>query len=211
VKFITCVVPQQKRPLFAKGQEAWSALSNLDGFVAQTGGWSQSRDDCAVIVAYWENETAYNRFMRDAHDDIFKSNSQEETYSEITVTLFEGVSDTTGAGSSIGESVLQAEFIRLADCRVRSDRIEHFLEVQETVWKPGMAGAAGMLEELFARSTKEKQRFLVTTLWEKEGDHTRYREGIFRSLSERAAPYEDCVSIDGILVKVERSWRVAST
>jgi heme-degrading monooxygenase HmoA len=210
VKFITCVVPPENRSLFATGQEAWAALAEVDGFIAQTGGWSCGDDSLAIILAFWEGAAAYEHFLRNIHDAIFESNGQEGSYTEITVSLFEKVFEMPCACSSLRHSINSENFIRIVDCRVELDRNDHFLDVQKTVWGPGMGRAVGMLGGCFARGRDDRLRYLVTTFWESEDAHTLYRQGVFSSLRDRARPDEDCSSIDRALVRVEPSWRVVS-
>jgi heme-degrading monooxygenase HmoA len=210
VKFITCVVPPENRSLFATGQEAWAALAEVDGFIAQTGGWSCNDDSLAIILAFWEGAAAYEHFLRNIHDAIFESNGQEGSYTEITVSLFEEVFEMPGTCSSFRSSILSGNVVRIVDCRVEPDRVEHFHEVQQTVWKPGMGRADGMLGGVFSRGRDDRLRHLVTTLWESEEAHRHYRQGVFSSLRDRARPDEDCSSIDRALVRVEPSWRVVS-
>ncbi len=210
MKFITCVVPRENRSRFSIGQEAWAALADVDGFVAQTGGWSCGDDNLAVIVAFWESADAYESFVQEVHDVIFESNGQEGSFGETSVALFEDVFDVPGSSSSIREAALLGDFVRIADCHIERDRVDHFLDVQETFWKQGIGETAGMLGGVLARGRDDRLRYLVSTFWKSEDPHTRYRKGVFSSLRERAVPDSDCLSLSGTLVHVVPSWRVVS-
>ena len=43
----------------------------------------------AWILAFWENPSAYQQFMKEEHDEIFKQSGQGKTYDAISVDFFE--------------------------------------------------------------------------------------------------------------------------
>lgn len=88
VKYIRCEVEEEKRAAFSKAQEEWNRLSEVDGFLGQLGGWSESGE--AVILGFWESRQAYQHFMEHVHDTIFLENNQGKTYRSIAVTMYEG-------------------------------------------------------------------------------------------------------------------------
>jgi len=87
-KYIRCEVEEEKRAAFSKVQEEWNRLSEVDGFLGQLGGWSESGE--AVILGFWESRQAYQHFMEHVHDTIFLENNQGKTYRSIAVTMYEG-------------------------------------------------------------------------------------------------------------------------
>ena len=97
VKLIICDVRQSKREQFADGQRAWNALAKVAGFRGQSGGWSVDDSNRAIITAYWRDQSAYDRFMRDEHDAIFNHNAQKGTYLESDITLWHQVCDIPGS------------------------------------------------------------------------------------------------------------------
>lgn len=208
VKFIVCEVRPERQEQFARGQEAWKELRRLDGFCGQVGGWMQANPNTAVIVAFWRDQTSYDRFMGEVHDEVFEKNGQKGTYTTSEVTLWNRVIDIPGTHAAVDRAVVQAGFIRLARCVLKPGREEHFLSVQREIWNPGMAAAGGMLAGVFNRAQSHQNHFLVCTLWRSESDHQNYRENHFADLRRRAEVPRDCESVTGFLVVVQPTWRV---
>ena len=65
--------------------------------------------------------------------------------------------------------------MRVAHCRVREDRVEHFALMQEKVWNPAMAGSPGMLRGVFGEAPGSE--FLVLSMWQSAAEHGKYRSG----------------------------------
>lgn len=87
IKIIRCTTSETKKQLFSEAQTRWRKISDVKGFVAQFGGWNQNNPLEAVILGCWEDEAAYRRFMRDAHDEIYQYTSQTGTFDAIQVAL----------------------------------------------------------------------------------------------------------------------------
>ncbi|WP_223068341.1 YdbC family protein [Paenibacillus caui] len=109
VKWIQCTVPEQHVQNFSQGQEHWSALRELPGFLGQIGGWSKAQDGTAHVFAFWEDQESYDLFMTRAHDDIFSKSKQQVTYSKITIAF--GNAETNL--DSLSKEIRDAEFIAL--------------------------------------------------------------------------------------------------
>ncbi|MEE8170736.1 MAG: DUF4937 domain-containing protein [Phycisphaerae bacterium] len=207
LKYIICRVRPERRDQFSRGQQAWRALRNVDGFGGQFGGWHSDDANAAHIIGLWRDAAAYDAFMANLHDRIFESNEQQGTYDGGAVTLWDRRLPIPGAADSMGRAIGDVRFVRIARCQVRPDRMDHFVHVQQTVWNPGMA-AAGMLHGAFCRARNDEHAFLVCSLWPSEADHRRYREGVFHDLRRQAEPDRDCTSISGALVTIENAWQV---
>ena len=89
IKSIRCQVEKQKKGLFSKGQTQWEPVSHVKGFLGQLGGWCEQDPNQAWIIAFWENPSTYQHFMKEVHDRIFLSSGQGKTYSAIYVDFFE--------------------------------------------------------------------------------------------------------------------------
>lgn len=211
VKLIICDVLESKREQFADGQRAWSALTKVGGFRGQTGGWSVDDNHRAVITANWQDQSAYDRFMRDEHDAIFSHNAQAGTYQTSDITLWHHVCDIPGSLEAFPQAFPGGGLIRIALCTVEENRTGHFESVQRDVWNPGMGRAAGMLGGIFCRDSTDRNRYLVCTFWRSAADHTAYRESIFPPLRRRAGVEHDCESVAGLLVNIEPSWAVPTS
>lgn len=205
-KWIVCRVDGPDRAGFAQAQLHWNALARCEGFRGQFGGFTES---CAHIIALWSVPGAYVRFMQREHDSIGGTSAQSSFYSELRVSLLSEVMDMPGRHTGLAEAVPSATFVRIADCTVADSRIDHFLEMQRSVWSPGMAGAPGMLGGAFFRFEDHAHRFLVVSLWRSAAEHAAYASELLSTLRGRAAPEQDLRSIHGHHFVLERAWSVS--
>ena len=210
IKLIQCRVSEDQREPFGRGQAQWCVLSGCSGFCGQFGGWVIEDEGLAVIIGLWSDDDAYDAFMRDVHDRVFDDNGQRGTYESIDVSLWDSVLPIPGSASSISAGIGSAGAVRLARCRVRPDRVDHFIEMQRTIWNPGMAAAGGMLTGLFSESSEREHEFLVCTLWQDLDAQRRYRHGTFAELRRLAEVDRDCVHVEGWIVSVADTWRVVA-
>ncbi len=210
IKLIQCRVSEDQRERFSRGQTQWCALSGCKGFCGQIGGWVVEDDGLAVIIGLWSDHDAYDTFMRDVHDRVLDVTGQRGTYDSIDVSLWDSVLSIPGSASSISAGIESAGAVRMAKCRVRPDRVAHFVEVQRTLWNPGMAASGGMLIGLFSESSGSEQEFLVCTLWQDLDAHRRYRNGVFTDLRRQAEVDQDCERVEGWIVSVQHEWCVGA-
>jgi len=201
IKWIVCDVPADKRAAFSEAQAAWSALSGAPGFLGQLGGWDGEGRAC--IAGLWAYRAAYRHFMEHLHDDIFDGNAQAGTYTASRVTLFESVMDVGAALAGASGSTL-----RVADCQVGEGREARFVEMQQTVWNPGMGGAPGMMGGVFSHGGA--RRYLVLSRWRDEAAHERYRAERFPALRSRAGATQDLEAVAGHVVDLEPAWSVST-
>jgi hypothetical protein len=89
IKWIQCQVKENSRDAFSKGQQEWKPLTNVEGFIAQFGGWNITNPNEACILALWKNEETYKSFMKNHHDSIYEQTKQQGTYDHIKVQLFQ--------------------------------------------------------------------------------------------------------------------------
>lgn len=188
---------------FDRGQRAWSGLSGLPGFLGQCGGWSRREPGVAHVFAWWRSPRHHQEFMAGAHDDL--AAGQAGTYDTIEVRRWQRHLDI-GAGWPAGFPA--GSVARLAHCRVRAGRQDHFVRAQADVWNPGMLAAPGMRGGVFAR--RGRTEFLVLSLWTSAADHDRYRADRFRELSTGSRVADDLAGITGDLVDLVPGWTVAA-
>jgi len=201
VKWIRCGAVD--RVDFDRGQRAWADLRGIPGFLGQRGGWSrrEGEPDVAHIVALWADQNSHDAFMAGPHDAMAAAG--EGTYGDIDVRIFRRQRDIGTALASLdGSGVL-----RMAHCRVRPGRIEHFTRVQDTVWNSGMRRAPGFSGGVFAR--RAPSDFLVVTQWASAAAHARYQADHFPGLRDRADPAADLDAITSQLVDLVPRWPVA--
>lgn len=210
IKWIVCNVPEEKREAFSQAQQQWSVLRNVPGFVAQFGGWNAADPVEACIVGLWEDRDSYTVFMEKFHDGIYASAGQKETFDRIDVTVMEEIVPVGHFEALRTGGWMEAELIRVADCRVQPGKAEHFLRMQQEVWNPAMEQTDGMLGGVFAGDMSER-RFLTFTWWRNGELHEAYVKNHVANLREQAQLDQDIERIVGYKVRCEPRWRVTAT
>lgn len=208
-KWIVCCVDDSQRAEFSRAQERWSALEKVAGFHVQVGGWNTTRPDEACIVALWNDEASYQRFMRGLHDTIFNESRQSKTYRAITTALFSHAFDMPGTAMSVADALASATHLRVADCLVSETREEEFIEVQANVWRPAMA-TAGILGGVFGRALGNPRRFLVATGWPSAEAHEQYAAQQVTRLRKLAKVERDIEALSGFFVELDPRWSVVN-
>ncbi|RBP03887.1 YdbC family protein [Rossellomorea aquimaris] len=208
IKAITCKVSEECKEDFFEEQKIWKALSPLNGFLGQVGGWSKKEPLTACIFAFWENQEAYKHFMDDAHDEIFFRSNQSSTYKSIDVSLYEENITIPGSEKRIIHALKKGKYVRMARVQVKPDHSDHFIEMQETIWNPGMSVAEGLLRRSFASSKKRMRDFLVFSCWKNERFHQEYVEKHFPVLVAATKIETDVQEIEGEELVLEEAWRV---
>ncbi|MCE0738676.1 MULTISPECIES: YdbC family protein [Bacillus] len=91
IKKIVCEVDAANAEAFSKAQSQWGALSHVNGFIKQAGGWQKTADGLftAEIISVWENREVYDHFMENEHNSIYEENEQKAVILSIDVTLYE--------------------------------------------------------------------------------------------------------------------------
>ncbi len=199
VKWFRCRVLD--RPGFERGQREWSGLLGAPGFRGQGGGWGRGHPEVAHIFCFWETRTHYDLFMAGAHDSL--AAAQNGTYDRADVRLFEERQEVkVGFRADFADS----DLLRAAHCRVRPDRVERFMGVQQQVWNPAMAGSPGMLRGIVAEGAGSE--FLVLSMWDSATERAKYGAAAVGRLESRARLDEDLVSVGGDLVDVVTDWTI---
>lgn len=199
MKWIRCGVVD--RAGFDRGQRRWAALGEQPGFRGQGGGWSRAQPGVAHLFAFWDGQRSYDAFMAGPHDGI--AAAQHGTFEMLAVRLFEHRLDVkVGFEPRFDDT----DLLRVALCKVRPDRVDHFTSAQERVWNPAMAGSPGMLRGVFGQGAGND--FLVLSMWNSATEHGKYREGAVARLSERAELDADVLSVAGDVVDVVQAWTV---
>jgi hypothetical protein len=200
VKWIRCGVID--RAGFERGQRKWAGLLGEPGFRGQGGGWSRGQPGVAHLFSIWDTPSYHDAFMSGgAHDRL--AAAQEGTYESLGVKFFEHRLDVkVGFRARFADS----DVLRLAHCKVRPERAEHFTLMQEKVWNPAMAGSPGMLRGVFAQGPDSD--FLVLSMWDSATERAKYRDGPVARLSERADLDADVLAVAGDVVDVVQAWTV---
>ncbi len=208
LKWIICVVPEEERPNFSRAQEHWSALAGLEGFCGQIGGWGINNPMEACILGLWEHETSYQKFMSEAHDSIAEESGQAEMYDSIAITMFEFMFDIPGRLESMTDAIGEGSLLRIANCKVNTERKDHFIQMQQEVWNPGMKDSGGMEAGLFGSGRDESDRFLTATIWQDAAFHQTFADQKVPALFEKAEVVWDLQSISAYVIAIDSSWCV---
>jgi heme-degrading monooxygenase HmoA len=201
VKWIVCHTPYALQARFSQAQQAWKALTNTAGFLGQIGGFYKEE---AHILAFWQDEATYQAFMNQQHNGI--TNGQQRNYLAIQIACFELQFEMPALSPiALQAAILKAQYLRIADCLVQAERQSHFIEMQKTIWKTGMA--ASMLAGAFWR---DDSRFLVTTLWDSEMAHQQYMDTQFAYLQKTARPEDELSAIRGVHLALIPEWSVVA-
>ncbi|MGF3105926.1 DUF4937 domain-containing protein [Rossellomorea sp. DUT-2] len=208
IKVITCKVSEECKEDFFEEQKIWEALSPLNGFLGQVGGWSNKEPLIACIFAFWENQEANQYFMDNSHDKILLHSNQSSTYKSIAVSLYEESFTIPGSKKKITHVLEKAKYVRVARALVKPGHADHFIDMQKEIWNPGMSLAEGFLGRSFAISKKRMRDFLVFTCWENERFHQKYVEKHFPVLVTATKMQTDVQDIKGEELVLEEAWRV---
>ena len=146
--------------------------------------------------------------MNSLHDKIFFRNKQRESYNSISVSYFNKKLDMHGSKKSIPDVIQESKFLRIADCSVKPEKIEHFEEVQRSVWIPGMQGSQGMLGGEFSKAENSKPRYLVSTFWDSEKNHSNYVDSSLPKLKLKSDVTNDINYIVSKQILLVDSWKI---
>lgn len=207
LKWIVCRVSDDQRDAFHRAQCAWQQIRGSAGLVAQVGGWSRAGNE-ACILGQWGDKPAYDAFMERTHDAVVGETSQDQTYHSCQVVLAKDLFDMGGEASGMRKAIAAGHVLRVADCAVFPERRDHFIDVQQSVWAPAMAGAPGQLGGLFSCANDDACRFLVTTFWCDESCHDAYVRECVPRLRSAAEVTVDLSRIVGRVVRLESDWCV---
>lgn len=208
IKWIVCNVPLSLKNDFSSAQQKWIGTNSAKGFIAQAGGWNLNDETEACIISFWESEDSLTYFMQNLHDQIVSENKQDQFYSSITVDHFKSIIMMEGESSTLLEAINNAELLRIANCTVKGNSIEHFEEVQKDIWKPGMRSAQGMLGDYFSKSVSSTNKYLVSTFWDSQENHKNYVNKILPELREKADAANDLDMITGKQILLVDSWKI---
>jgi Domain of unknown function (DUF4937 len=204
-KWIVCRVSGSNRPAFSAAQQKWSRIAGCNGFIGQFGGFCGKH---AHVIGLCSKRDLYEQFMQRDHGAIAPANWQQEFYANIRVCVLSKVMDMPGEHASLANAVPSGVFARVAVCEVHKPNVEHFLAMQREVWTPAMAGAPGMLGGAFWSFEGQPNRFLVSSLWRSESEHSTYMSEAVPTLRQCAAAEQDLVSVQGYHFDLQRTWSV---
>lgn len=162
LKLIRCDVATERREAFDRGQRTWSAVAELDGFLHQSGGWSE---DQAWIASWWRDWDSYAKFRKDAHDHLLARSGHGLACDRLDISYWEDVPaemvDRRGNPDASGAPALaMVELLDLAPgC------LPEFREFLTWRWRSALAGAPGLHEARLCRHRKRPGSYLIWSTW----------------------------------------------
>ncbi|MEP9407761.1 YdbC family protein [Peribacillus frigoritolerans] len=152
MKWIKCQVKEENKRSFSKAQEGWGQLRHCAGFIGQIGGWNRNEPCEAGILSVWKDLHCHQRFMQHQHDEIFAKSDQGSTYTNISVDIFESISNI--GTTDITDFVDKGKLLRVAECSVENVKRARLEQVLKDAGNRGMI--PGMLSGCQAHSVKGK-------------------------------------------------------
>ncbi|GGE63348.1 YdbC family protein [Priestia taiwanensis] len=207
IKWIKCLVNEEDKDAFSLAQQQWRNLESAEGFLGQVGGWNKKQPCEAGIISFWKDDISYWQFMERIHDEIVDMNKQRNTYTHISVELYDGQRQI-GKEHPFVDVLTEGCILRAGDCTVKRGNEADFERTQREVWNPGMEETGGILASVFCRSQTDIQRYLAVSIWKSEEIHEQYVKGKVSKLRERSSVTEITERISGHVIEMDRSWIV---
>lgn len=193
---------EENKRTFSKAQEGWGKLRHCDGFIGQIGGWNRNEPYEAGILSVWKDLHCYQSFMQHQHDEIFGKSDQGGTYTNISVDIFESISNI--GTTDITDFVDKGKLLRVAECSVEKDKRARFEQVLKEAGNRGMI--PGMLSGAFGK--RQNGGYLVSSKWDNEDSHQRYADKELPALINDSGVKDSPQRISVSLIELHSKWAV---
>jgi heme-degrading monooxygenase HmoA len=207
VKWIKCQVNESEKDSFSIAQQQWKSLENAEGFVGQLGGWELKNSCEAGILSIWKDTTSYRHFMESLHDRIVDNSEQQNTYTKISVELYEGLYNIS-LNHCMFDVLGEGNILRVAECRVKEENERYFEKMQQEVWNKDMLSAEGIVAGVCCKSQNDSKRYLVVSIWKDNHAHQNYVENQLPHLVKGSSVKELTENIFGNVIEIDHSWTV---
>lgn len=200
MKWIKCQVNEENKRSFSKAQEGWGQLRHCAGFICQIGGWNRNEPCEAGILSVWKDLHCYQRFMEHQHDEIFAKSDQGSTYTNISVDIFESI-------SNIGTTDItdyRGKLLRVAESSVENVKRARSEQVVKGAGNRGMI--PGMLSGAFGK--RQNGRYLTASLWDNEDSYQRYADKELPALINEPGVKDSTQRISVSLIELHPKWAV---
>ncbi|MCK2020240.1 hypothetical protein [Peribacillus frigoritolerans] len=104
-------------------------------------------------------------FMQHRHDEIFRKIDQGSTYTNISVDIFESISNM--GRTDITDFVDKGKLLGVAECSVENVKRDRFEQVLKDAWNRGMI--PGMLSGAFGK--RQNGRYMDASLGDNEDSY----------------------------------------
>lgn len=162
LKLILCDVAAERREAFSSGQRAWAAVADCEGFLSQSGGWSEGQ---AWLTSWWRDWDSYANFRKNAHDHLLARSGHGLACDRIEASYWEDlpdeVVDRRGNPDAAGEPALA--LVELLD--LAPGCLPEFREFLTWRWRAALAGAPGLHEARLCRHRKRPGSYLIWSTW----------------------------------------------
>ncbi len=89
--------------------------------------WNRNEPCEAGILTVWKDLHCHQRFMQHRHDEIFRKIDQGSTYTNISVDIFESISNM--GRTDITDFVDKGKLLGVAECSVENVKRDRFEQV----------------------------------------------------------------------------------
>lgn len=119
--------------------------------------WNRNEPCEAGILSVWNDLHCHQRFMEHQHDEIFAKSDQGSTYTNISVDIFESISNM--GTMDMTDFVDKGKLLRVAECSVEKVKQARFEQVPKDAGNRAMT--PGMLSGAFGK--RENGRYLAAS------------------------------------------------
>ncbi|MFJ7471402.1 DUF4937 domain-containing protein [Peribacillus frigoritolerans] len=177
-------------------------MRHCAGFMSQIGGWNRNEPNQAGILSVWKDLHCYESFIQHQHAEIFGKSDQGSTYKNISVDIFESISNI--GTTDITDVVDKVKLLRVAEYSVGNVKRARFEQVLKDAGNRGMI--PGMLSGAFGK--RQNGRYLAASLWENEDSHQRYADNEWPALINESGVKDSIQRISVSLIELHPMWAV---
>ncbi|ODN43604.1 DUF4937 domain-containing protein [Piscirickettsia litoralis] len=205
VQWICGEVLDNQRDAFAKQQSDWQKELNVaPGFVAQAGGWDCHNEDEVSVLDFWQDRDAFEAFNQRPHLELCGTDA-DNSCRLLSLSVFELSLMINGECDDFFTAISKCEVMRVAECTVKEDCVEHFLDAQRNIWAPGLKDAHALCAAVMHNINNPRHHFVVS-LWKDQKEHKNYTLRSLPVLRSQSEILKDVDFLWGKLVNFSPDW-----
>ncbi len=205
VKWIRCRLQPDQRAAFSERQRQWDRCAGIEGFRGQLGGWRREAPAAhpeACLLAFWEDEERYRRFMEREHDQVLEHAGQ--AWEAIEVRFAEIRLEVAGSHRDPLEALSLCRVLRCLEHDLVEASLDERLENQRRIWATGLPSHQGLLFGLSAWEAG-RGRLLNLSLWQDALSQRLFQEQVFPDLARRGGLPDE---LELSTFAVDQTWTV---
>ncbi|OAJ33568.1 DUF4937 domain-containing protein [Piscirickettsia salmonis] len=207
VQWICGEVIDSQREAFVKQQSDWqNALKAASGFVAQAGGWDSHNEDDVSVLDFWQDRASFEQFNQRPHIELCGVGGKQSCQL-LSSSVFELSLMISGDYDDFFKAIPHCAVMRVAECTVKEDCVDHFLNAQQTIWAPGLKAAHALCAAVMQDIHNPMHHFVVS-LWKDEKEHKNYTLRSLPVLRSQSEILKDVDFLWGKLVNFSPDWMV---